>query len=101
MNVCISISYVELDFPEVIAKTLPPSAIDFIERLLELDPTKRLGANGVHEIRSHPFFEGINWETLLTEPMDDVFIPRPSDQQDTSYFWGRDLIPFILIVHIQ
>jgi hypothetical protein len=55
-----------------------------------LDPAKRLGANGVHEIKSHPFFEGINWETLLSEPMDDVFIPRPSDQQDTSYFWGRE-----------
>jgi serine/threonine protein kinase len=79
----------EVEFPEIIAKNLPPAAIDFIERLLELDPAKRLGANGVNEIKSHPFFEGINWETLLTEPMDDVFIPRPSDKQDTSYFWDR------------
>jgi serine/threonine protein kinase len=78
----------ELDFPEAIAKDLPPAAIDFIDKLLQLDPAKRLGANGVHEIKSHPFFEGINWDTVLNEPMDDVFIPRPTDQRDTSYFWG-------------
>lgn len=82
---------------------LPPVAADFIDRLLQLDPRKRLGANGVKEIKEHPFFEGINWDTLLSEPMGDVFIPRPENTQDTSYFWGKSyegLFEFVLS-HLQ
>ena len=28
------------------------------------DADHRLGMNGVEEIKNHPFFEGINWETI-------------------------------------
>jgi len=34
---------------------------DFISRLLQRDQSKRLGANGVEEIKSHPWFEGIDF----------------------------------------
>lgn len=42
------------------------NAIDFLRRLLSLDPEKRLGCgeNGVAELRSHPFFEKIDWMHL-------------------------------------
>lgn len=76
---------------------LPPVAADFIEGLLQLDPRKRLGANGVKEIKEHPFFEGINWDTLLSEPMADVFIPRPENTQDTSYFWGMSATAILFV----
>ena len=29
-----------------------------------MDPTKGLGANGYQEIKSHPYFSNINFETL-------------------------------------
>lgn len=40
-----------------------PTAQDLILRLLT-DPKDRLGANGVHEIKLHPFFQGISWESI-------------------------------------
>lgn len=41
-----------LEFPP----DFDPLARDLVERLLVAEPEKRLGANGFHEIKSHPFF---------------------------------------------
>lgn len=30
-----------------------------------MDPAKRLGRNGVQEIKDHPFFSCIEWDSLL------------------------------------
>ena len=35
-----------------------------IERLLKKEPADRIGATDIEELKSHPFFHGINWETL-------------------------------------
>ena len=40
----------------------------------------------VDDIKSHPFFKDINWDTLLEKP--GVFVPTTSDVLDTGYFWG-------------
>ncbi|KAI7853588.1 hypothetical protein BDC45DRAFT_148991 [Circinella umbellata] len=61
-----------------------PEARDFMERLMTLDPEKRLGANGSDEVKNHPFFKNINWDTLLTES--PAFVPQPADMEDTEYF---------------
>lgn len=37
---------------------------DFITKLLIKNPDERLGANGVDEIKAHPFFKEINWDDL-------------------------------------
>jgi len=50
----------EFTFP----KGMPESAKDFIEKLLIIDPEKRLGAKDYKELKSHVFFKGINFETL-------------------------------------
>jgi serine/threonine kinase 38 len=42
---------------------LSPAANDILKRLL-CDSDHRLGAGGVEEIKSHPFFEKINWESI-------------------------------------
>lgn len=44
----------EYTFPD----GFPPLAKDLVERLLVLDPVTRLP---IEHIKSHPFFEGINW----------------------------------------
>jgi serine/threonine-protein kinase RIM15 len=64
-----------------------PEARDFMERLLTLDPDKRLGRNGPDEVRGHPFFAGIDWDNLLTES--PSFIPQPVNEEDTDYFDSR------------
>ncbi|KAF9917136.1 hypothetical protein BX616_001835 [Lobosporangium transversale] len=63
---------------------ISPEARDFMERLLCPDPEKRLGFNGADEVKSHPFFKGINWDTLLSER--PAFVPAPADIEDTDYF---------------
>lgn len=43
-------------------------AKDFLQKLLVRDPEKRLGSmRGVKELKEHPFFNGINWQTLATD----------------------------------
>eukprot|EP01125_Pyxidicula_operculata_P019295 TRINITY_DN698_c0_g1_i2.p1 TRINITY_DN698_c0_g1~~TRINITY_DN698_c0_g1_i2.p1 ORF type:complete len:1300 (+),score=335.10 TRINITY_DN698_c0_g1_i2:220-4119(+) len=72
------------DWPNTI--NISDSAKDFVESLLVLDPTKRLGAKGVDEIKNHPFFQGTVWDSVFTTPMADIFIPEARDAQDTSNF---------------
>ncbi|KAG2231009.1 hypothetical protein INT48_001616 [Thamnidium elegans] len=62
-------------------------ARDFMERLMTLDPEKRLGYHGAEEVKNHPFFASIHWDTLLTES--PSFIPQPSGMEDTDYFDAR------------
>jgi p90 ribosomal S6 kinase len=51
---------------------------DIISRLLEMNVPKRLGsgASGVKHIKSHPWFQGIDWEKLARKEVDPVFKPQ-------------------------
>lgn len=62
-------------------------AQDLINRLLIHDPDQRLGANGSSEVKAHPFFKGINWDTLALQKA--AFVPNPDSVYDTSYFTPR------------
>lgn len=42
---------------------LSAASTDILKRMI-CDADTRLGRNGVDEIKAHPFFEGINWDTL-------------------------------------
>lgn len=42
---------------------LSPAATDILKRLL-CDAEHRLGSNGIEEIKNHPFFEGVDWESM-------------------------------------
>lgn len=66
-----------------------PAARDLMERLLCVDPQRRLGARGADEIKDHPFFDGLDWDTLLTTP--GPFVPQPTDDVSTDYFDARGL----------
>lgn len=69
-------------------------AKDLINKLIQLDPDERLGANkdekypsGGAEIQAHPWFADINWATLLED--EAQFIPNPEHPEDTEYFDAR------------
>jgi serine/threonine-protein kinase RIM15 len=69
-------------------------AKDLMNRLLCTDPAKRLGSNmedkyasGGEEIRSHPWFSDVNWESLRDD--EASFIPAPENPEDTEYFDTR------------
>ncbi|KAG6545725.1 hypothetical protein Mapa_012686 [Marchantia paleacea] len=62
-------------------------AQDLIDRLLREDPNERLGAKGAAEVKAHPFFKNINWDTLARQKA--AFVPSPDTAHDTSYFTSR------------
>ncbi len=70
---------------------ISPEARDFMERLMCMDPGRRLGANGAAEVKSHPFFAGIDWNTIST--VEAHFVPNPSNPEDTDYFDARGAVP--------
>jgi serine/threonine-protein kinase RIM15 len=65
-------------------------ARDFIQRLLTLDPTQRLGTNGAEEVKAHPFFAGIDWNAVTTT--EAAFIPQVTDPESTDYFDPRGAV---------
>ena len=81
-------------WPEDSELEVSSEAKDLINKLLCLDPRERLGNNnddkygsGGEEIRSHPWFIGVNWETLLQD--EPQFVPAPENPEDTEYFDAR------------
>lgn len=56
---------------------------DLIKRLV-CDANERLGSRGAQEIKNHPFFKGIQWETLRDSKA--PWIPKLSSEIDTSNF---------------
>ena len=56
-----NIQYSKLDIPSYLSL----QAKDLLIRLLDKDPTKRLGMDGSLEIKLHPFFDKIDWDKML------------------------------------
>ncbi|KAG8389033.1 hypothetical protein BUALT_Bualt02G0187300 [Buddleja alternifolia] len=68
--------------PEFIGK--PNALTDLIGKLLEKDPTRRLGyRRGASEIKGHEFFKGVRWD-LLTEVLRPPFLPLRDETELTE-----------------
>ncbi|KAL7183956.1 hypothetical protein ACSBR2_026180 [Camellia fascicularis] len=63
-------------------------AYDLIDKLLNDNAVQRLGATGATEVKRHPFFKDINWDTLARQKA--MFIPS-AEPNDTSYFMSRHI----------
>ena len=63
---------------------LSKEALDFMNRMMS-DPNERLGKNGPEEIKSHPFFKGVDWDNIRNN-MKPPFIPDIENDYDTKYF---------------
>ncbi|KAL3834597.1 hypothetical protein ACJIZ3_009333 [Penstemon smallii] len=77
----------DIPWPKI-PEELSFEAYDLINKLLIENPVQRLGATGAGEVKRHPYFKHINWDTL--ERQKATFIPS-ADAQDTSYFMSRYL----------
>lgn len=51
--------------------------------MLILDPASRLGINDIKEIKRHPFFNGIDWETIRKSPA--PIIPHQHLKNPTNF----------------
>lgn len=89
----------EIDWPPLEEKEMRKycsvEAEDLIKKLLNMDFEHRLGFNGADEIMRHPYFKGVNWDTLYLE-VPDSFIPVVDDPESTDYFdlRGADISQF-------
>ena len=103
--------HIEFVPPELDDDWLEADAKDIICRFLEPDPAKRLGTNGIEEIKQHPFFKDINWDTISTEKcpiindleigshttienvtkLEDLFDESPNRSNDTNNIKTRGI----------
>ncbi len=66
-------------------------AMDFINQLLQRKPKKRLGYNGVSDIKNHAWMKDIDWELLERKKIEAPFIPPTSKGNfDKRYCEGQD-----------
>ena len=70
-----------LKFPKEIK--ISNEAKDLIKKLIN-SPNKRLGKNGVDEIKNHKFFDKLDWDHL--RELQAPFIPELKNEYDTKYF---------------
>ena len=87
-DVCYKVLHFEkfLKFPENIK--ISDNAKDLIIKLIT-NSNLRLGKNGSEEIKSHPFFKGINWNKI--KEMKPPFIPKVKSEFDCRYFEKFDI----------
>ena len=66
-------------------------SMDFINHLLQRKPKKRLGYNGIEEIKNHPWMKDIEWELLYRKKIEAPFVPPTSKENfDKRYCEGQD-----------
>ncbi|XP_019718063.1 microtubule-associated serine/threonine-protein kinase 1-like [Hippocampus comes] len=66
---------------------LPEEAQALISALLQTNPLVRLGTGGAFEVKEHPFFTELDWNSLLRQKAE--FVPHLESEEDTSYFDAR------------
>mmetsp|Transcript_14619 Transcript_14619/g.47970 ORF Transcript_14619/g.47970 Transcript_14619/m.47970 type:complete len:944 (+) Transcript_14619:37-2868(+) len=79
-----ALTEVELELPRECSQ----QALDFIERLLQVVPSKRLGVfmGGTANVIKHPWFASLEWPLLRNRAFKAPWIPGLLDGEDTSSF---------------
>jgi serine/threonine protein kinase len=64
------------------------AARDFIDRLLCVDPSRRLGClkNGPADVKNHPWFVGLDWRALEAKKLPAPHVPKIKSPFDDSNF---------------
>ncbi|XP_051552201.1 serine/threonine-protein kinase N2 isoform X1 [Myxocyprinus asiaticus] len=67
---------------------LSPESVSIIQKLLQKNPERRLGAGeqDAIEVKRHRFFQGIDWEALLAKRVKPPFLPSIKAPADVSNF---------------
>jgi len=67
---------------------MSPEVQDFICRLLVKDPKLRLGGgkDDAYELKSHPFFNSIDWDLLSAKRIQPPIVPKINGELDVSNF---------------
>ena len=83
-----SIQTNEISWPAQESDDMSPTVKDLIKKLLHPNPKERLGAKGIEELKSHPWFKGIDFSNILfTDP---PFVPKVEEEEDLTFFEVRN-----------
>jgi len=86
-NQILTMNKVQEGFDGIIwPQDFPEDAKDLIFQMLKQDPTDRIGFNTFEDIKSHPFFDGINFENLYSTTPPEIGPPSP------PMMWEEDAI---------
>ena len=79
-----NIVHAEVRFPN----SFDPIARDLVQRLLEKNPSKRLGvqADGIEGIKNHYWFKDVNWDMLQACTIRAPYKPKINSEGDCSNF---------------
>eukprot|EP00003_Mantamonas_plastica_P010729 TRINITY_DN201_c0_g1_i1.p2 TRINITY_DN201_c0_g1~~TRINITY_DN201_c0_g1_i1.p2 ORF type:complete len:289 (-),score=107.14 TRINITY_DN201_c0_g1_i1:1420-2286(-) len=74
----------ELKFP----KHMSDDACDLLTKLLDRNPDSRLGSgpSDAEELKTHPFFDSLDWETVYNREMEPEFKPELESSTDVGNF---------------
>ena len=73
-----------LIMPEDIPEGWSQEAADFINSIIQRKPMKRLGTNGIHEVKLHPWLADFPWNALAEQSLQSPFKPVQTDNYDAS-----------------
>ena len=60
-------------------------AADFINKMIQRKPAKRLGFHGDDEVKSHLWFKNFNWNDIYNKKILAPFVPQNEDNFDYKY----------------
>ena len=58
---------------------------DFVNKLLQRKPFKRLGMNGIDEIKNHFWLKDVQWKDVYLKCVKSEFVPKEGDNFDSRY----------------
>ena len=61
------------------------SVIDFVNKLLKRKKSKRLGKNGISEIKNHPWLKDVKWDDYVNKAIDSPFQFNTSENFNVEY----------------
>lgn len=67
-----------------------PEARQFMQALMCIEPSERLGSKGADEVKGHAWLQDIEWDKVTTT--EAAFIPQVTDPESTDYFDPRGAI---------
>uniref|UniRef100_A0A0N5BC10 3-phosphoinositide-dependent protein kinase 1 n=1 Tax=Strongyloides papillosus TaxID=174720 RepID=A0A0N5BC10_STREA len=73
------------DFPQ----GFPTISKDIVQKLLVLEPSKRLGSHGmggIESLKSHPFFNGIDWKNLTNSQPPELKPYLPASAGEPAFY---------------
>ncbi|KAH6564395.1 hypothetical protein BASA62_007960 [Batrachochytrium salamandrivorans] len=79
-----AIMHSEINYPSSLAR----DAVNLLQKLLTKDPARRLGSgkNDAVDIKQHPFFAGVDWDSLRRLDIPPPFLPNVKSPTDISNF---------------